>query len=551
MTLRLDESGGRLPHVRVLMLLDRIADLFLARRAGAEGWLIKPLDSLRLRRAATTIMGGGTIYEGLPADTPCAVPVPTDAPTRPNRPVATRCRPGSIARRTPGSSAAWLARHVRDVEAGSSNLPSPTARRPPIPVAVRREGGTDGASMREGDAGRARDPHRASSAGARPDPRHPGRGLAEQPAPAPPGDDRRLDHAGVHERGDLPHRPLVAGDRRRRAGVHAVPLPDLRATRRSGRPPARPGAAGPASSTARRARPQLERGARDRPAAPQLHGQDRGLLGAGAGQQGAARPARSSTTWPSTAGPCSTRSSWTPIASRPASPPIHRATTSSTRSSRTTTTGPALVVAQRARGRPTGRPARSSRPPPHSARRAPAVSPGSRPWSSCSARTTRSARWSAWTSAGAPADYLDLTVDERLAAAASFTVWRPAHFAAEWASWSQAIRADPSPPRDRRHGAGGDHPAGRPAGVGTKVRPGSRYFPYYTRPWITDEDFDPRRDPHLTEDEARAIDSAIDAYNETIIDSVADRSHRRPRLVPVRHGWPARQPRHPALHHRP
>ncbi len=202
--------------------------------------------------------------------------------------MATRCRPGSIARRTPGSSAAWLARHVRDVEAGSSNLPSPTARRPPIPVAVRREGGTDGASMREGDAGRARDPHRASSTGARPDPRHPGRGLAEQPAPAPPGDDRRLDHAGVHERGDLPHRPLVAGDRRRRAGVHAVPLPHLRATGRSGRHPARPGAAGPVHRPHGGPDPQLERGARDRPAAPQLHGQDRGLLGAGAGQQGAA-----------------------------------------------------------------------------------------------------------------------------------------------------------------------------------------------------------------------------------------------------------------------
>jgi hypothetical protein len=57
-------------------------------------------------------------------------------------------------------------------------------------------------------------------------------------------------------------------------------------------------------------------------------------------------------------------------------------------------------------------------------------------------------------------------------------------------------------------------------GVGAKVRPGSRYFPYYTRPWITDEDFDPRRDPHLTEDQARAIDSAIDAYNAAIIDSV-------------------------------
>jgi len=80
-TLRLDESGGRLPHIRVLMLLDRVADLFLARRAEAEGWLIKPLDSLRLRRAATTIMGGGTIYEGLPADTPAVPPADTPADT--------------------------------------------------------------------------------------------------------------------------------------------------------------------------------------------------------------------------------------------------------------------------------------------------------------------------------------------------------------------------------------------------------------------------------------------------------------------------------------
>ena len=79
MTLRLDESGGRLPHIRVLMLLDRVADLFLARRAGAEGWLIKPLDSLRLRRAATTIMGGGTIYEGLPPGTPPAPPAEAEA----------------------------------------------------------------------------------------------------------------------------------------------------------------------------------------------------------------------------------------------------------------------------------------------------------------------------------------------------------------------------------------------------------------------------------------------------------------------------------------
>ena len=66
MSLRLDESADTLPHVPVLMLLDRKADLHLARRSGAEGWLIKPLDALRLKRAAKAIMNGGTYTEGIP-----------------------------------------------------------------------------------------------------------------------------------------------------------------------------------------------------------------------------------------------------------------------------------------------------------------------------------------------------------------------------------------------------------------------------------------------------------------------------------------------------
>jgi DNA-binding NarL/FixJ family response regulator len=60
--LHLEEGAGRLPHVPVLMLLDRRADVFLARRAQAEGWLVKPLDALRLRKAMTTVINGGT-YE--------------------------------------------------------------------------------------------------------------------------------------------------------------------------------------------------------------------------------------------------------------------------------------------------------------------------------------------------------------------------------------------------------------------------------------------------------------------------------------------------------
>ena len=63
MNLRLDESGGRLPHVPVVMLLDRLADVHLARRSGAEAWLVKPVDSLRLRRAVQEVRAGRTWHE--------------------------------------------------------------------------------------------------------------------------------------------------------------------------------------------------------------------------------------------------------------------------------------------------------------------------------------------------------------------------------------------------------------------------------------------------------------------------------------------------------
>ena len=38
------------------MLLDRRPDVFLARRSGAEGWLVKPLDPIRLRRATAALL---------------------------------------------------------------------------------------------------------------------------------------------------------------------------------------------------------------------------------------------------------------------------------------------------------------------------------------------------------------------------------------------------------------------------------------------------------------------------------------------------------------
>ena len=61
--LRLQESYDAMDHIPVLMLLDRRPDVFLARRSGAEGWLVKPLDPLRLRRAVTALLDDGTFAD--------------------------------------------------------------------------------------------------------------------------------------------------------------------------------------------------------------------------------------------------------------------------------------------------------------------------------------------------------------------------------------------------------------------------------------------------------------------------------------------------------
>ena len=61
--LHLEAGAGRVPHVPVLMLLDRRADVFLARRSDAEGWVVKPIDPLRLGRAISELLAGGTFED--------------------------------------------------------------------------------------------------------------------------------------------------------------------------------------------------------------------------------------------------------------------------------------------------------------------------------------------------------------------------------------------------------------------------------------------------------------------------------------------------------
>ncbi|MGQ0777948.1 MAG: hypothetical protein ACT4NY_26655 [Pseudonocardiales bacterium] len=101
-----------------------------------------------------------------------------------------------------------------------------------------------------------------------------------------------------------------------------------------------------------------------------------------------------------------------------------------------------------------------------------------------------------------------------------FTVWRPSHFIADLdlvAAKVHQIRA--------RHVIWCTVPhvtiAPIAHGVGGKVSSGSRYFSYYTRPWISDRAFRPGRDAAITGAQAHAVDSAIDQYNDAITATVA------------------------------
>jgi DNA-binding response OmpR family regulator len=71
--LRIDQDAGRLERFPNLVVLDRRADTFIARRAGVEGWLLKPLDPIRIRRAVRTLLDGGTFYDTTYLPNPVAV----------------------------------------------------------------------------------------------------------------------------------------------------------------------------------------------------------------------------------------------------------------------------------------------------------------------------------------------------------------------------------------------------------------------------------------------------------------------------------------------
>jgi DNA-binding response OmpR family regulator len=65
LAIRQEEGAGRLERRPVALLLDRSVDVFLAQESRADGWLIKPIDSLRLRRLAKALQTGGSYHEGV------------------------------------------------------------------------------------------------------------------------------------------------------------------------------------------------------------------------------------------------------------------------------------------------------------------------------------------------------------------------------------------------------------------------------------------------------------------------------------------------------
>jgi DNA-binding response OmpR family regulator len=81
--LRLEESGGRLPHVPVLLLLDRQADAFLARRSLADAMLVKPIDAGTLRRTVKTLLAAEDARRAAATD-PDLIPGPNPAAETPS-----------------------------------------------------------------------------------------------------------------------------------------------------------------------------------------------------------------------------------------------------------------------------------------------------------------------------------------------------------------------------------------------------------------------------------------------------------------------------------
>lgn len=63
LALRQEEGAGRLERRPILLLLDREADVFLAKHTGADDWVIKPLDPFSLIGRIESALAGEGVFE--------------------------------------------------------------------------------------------------------------------------------------------------------------------------------------------------------------------------------------------------------------------------------------------------------------------------------------------------------------------------------------------------------------------------------------------------------------------------------------------------------
>jgi DNA-binding response OmpR family regulator len=86
--LRLEAAAGRITDVAILLLLDREADRFLAKRADADAELVKPVDAATLRRVIDTLLQSApATAAATTADDEAPGEVAADAPAQEPEPV--------------------------------------------------------------------------------------------------------------------------------------------------------------------------------------------------------------------------------------------------------------------------------------------------------------------------------------------------------------------------------------------------------------------------------------------------------------------------------
>lgn len=105
--------------------------------------------------------------------------------------------------------------------------------------------------------------------------------------------------------------------------------------------------------------------------------------------------------------------------------------------------------------------------------------------------------------------YQDLTGKE------SSTIWQPHHFRAEYDELAARVASCSA---QRVVLVTVPHVTIAPSLKGHGSRSGaSRYFDYYTHPWVRDSEFNPRKDRYLTRDQVRVVDQTISLYNAHIV----------------------------------